>query len=756
VNFDADSAKDMAWRRRSWLAGVACTVALSLVVQSSQVQGRLETAAHVEGSEAERVDEQLARQFQSPYVHRAILVVQGLPSPDSEAGKKALAEVTTALRKESGVSGTFSYLDWSDPLFLGRGGGTFVIVGLSGTNEIVDASIPRLREHAATLRDQWRNRYPTLNFELTGETPINFDLRKISSDDVGAAERRVLPVVLLLLLATFASLVAALLPLAVGVLAMLMTLGAAAFLGRWWHLSILIQNIATMLGLGLGIDYALLMVSRFREALAGGQNASQASGTAARHAGRTLLVSASTVAIGFTALLFIPISEVRSIGVAGFLVASSCVLLANLILPAILGLLGGRIDAGRLPLLQWANPDSARARERWRTWTRLVTTRPWIALLLTACPLLILASQALRLAPGLPRIDWLPQGAESVQALHSLEAMERTDIVQSLRVILELPAGSELRTYAGWNATRLLADRLAGDRRADRVVSLPSLLGHGLGPSFLPLIPAETRRSFLRRDGRATLLELLPAPGVSTNEQSRWVRELRSANAGEITGVPGAAIRVGGIAAFNEDYDSAIRVRLPLVTAVVLGGTFLALLIGFRSFAVAVKAIVLNLLSVTAAFGALVLVFQDGHGSGLLGVAGGSGAVFSIVPIVTFAIVFGLSMDYEVFLVARVLEARRGGFSEGEAIAEGVSKTGGLITSAAAIMLVVFAAFTLGHVLVIKMIGFTLAVAVLIDATLVRMVIGPALLSLGGDWNWWPGGLAGAGVTTTYRVESRH
>ncbi|MFZ0478487.1 MAG: MMPL family transporter, partial [Terriglobales bacterium] len=155
-----------------------------------------------------------------------------------------------------------------------------------------------------------------------------------------------------------------------------------------------------------------------------------------------------------------------------------------------------------------------------------------------------------------------------------------------------------------------------------------------------------------------------------------------------------------------------------------------------------VKAILLNLLSVAASFGALVLVFQDGHASRLLGLNGGSGSVFPLVPIVAFAIVFGLSMDYEVFLVARVLEARRSGLSELDAIPEGMARTSGLITSAAAIMIVVFAAFTFGDFLVVKMIGFTMAVAVFVDATLVRIVIGPALLGIAGDWNWWPGGLA--------------
>jgi RND superfamily putative drug exporter len=740
------SLEDTTRHRRFWLAGVGCGAALLLAAQSFYVQGRLETAAHVGGSEAERVDQELAQQFQSPFVHRAVLVIRGLPSADTDDGKKILREIAAAVRREPGVSGTFSYLDWSDPIFLGRGGGTFMVVGLAGSNDLVDAAIPNLRNRAQGLRIQLLQRYPAVKFELTGETPLNFDLRKVSSDDVRSAERRIFPIIILLLLVTFAGLAAALVPLAVGLLAMLMTLGAAAVLSRWLHLSILLQNIATMLGLGLGIDYALLMVSRFREALASGQSAAAASSIAARRAGRTLLISASTVAIGFAALLVIPISDVRSIGAAGFLVAGSCVFLANLILPPILGLLGPSIDAGSLPFLRRANPDSSAARDRWRAWTRIVTARPWIALFLAASPLLWLASQALQLSPGLPRIDWLPQGAESVRALHSLDAMGRTEIVHSLRVILELPRGSEVSTYSGWNGIRQLAARLAGDGRADRVISLPSLMGRDQGPSFLPLVPAETRRNFLRRDGGATLLEILPGPGVTTNEQGRWVRELRSADAGELTGVAGATIRVGGIAALNEDYDSVIRDGLPRVTMLVAAGTLLALLLGFRAVAVAVKAIVLNFLTVAAALGALVLVFQEGHGSVLLGMPAATGAVFSIVPIVAFAVVFGLSMDYEVFLVARVLEARRSGFSEVDAIVEGVARTGGLITSAAAIMVAVFAAFALGDVLVIKMLGFTLAVAVLIDATLVRMVVGPALLRLGGDWNWWPWGLAGACV----------
>jgi RND superfamily putative drug exporter len=263
--------------------------------------------------------------------------------------------------------------------------------------------------------------------------------------------------------------------------------------------------------------------------------------------------------------------------------------------------------------------------------------------------------------------------------------------------------------------------------------------------SGLVNLPRETRRAFLSRDGRAALVEVLPATAVSLNDQVNWVRELRKTGAADLTGMPGATLRIGGIPALTADYQQIVRDRFASVMALVVGGTLLALLGGFRSLFAAVKAIALNLLSVAASFGALVLVFQDGHGIRFFGVPEGTVSIFPIVPIVAFAIVFGLSMDYEVFLVARVLEERRRGLSEMEAIPEGLAKTAGLITSAAAIMIVVFAAFTFGSFLVIKMLGFTLAIAVLIDATLVRIVIGPALLRVAGDWNWWPGGLSNAG-----------
>jgi RND superfamily putative drug exporter len=726
--------------RRLWVAAVVLVAVVALLPFSFHAERHLETATRVEGSEAELVTQELATRFHSPFVDRVVLVVQGLPPANSPEGEDALATIVASLREEPGVSGVVSYLELRDPIFLGKGGGTFVMVGLASTEGPVESLVPKLHQRATSLADQLRPRYPAIKLELTGELPLNFDIRKASADDVRHAETLVIPATLALLLVAFGSLVAAVIPLAVGQLAIATTLAIAAFLAPRFHLSILVQNLATMLGLGLGIDYALLMVSRFREAIAAGHDGPAASAIAARQAGRTLMISASTVAIGFIALWTVPISEIRSIGVAGFLVAGISVLLTNTLVPAVLSLLGPRIDAGRLPFTpKLEEHRTARAGSRWRQWGRIVVAHPWLAIACAGAPLLLLAWQATRLDTSLPRGDWLPPAAESVHALHTLEQMDRAGVVYSLRMIVDLPNGSIAGTDADWNALARLTARLASDPRCERVISITTIAAGNR--SSLTDLSRETRRSFLSSDGHAALLEVMPASSVSLRDQVNWVRELRSTGAPALTGVPGATLQIGGIPALNADYQTIVTSRLVPVTALVVGGTLLALLAGFRSLFAAVKAIVLNLLSVAASFGALVLVFQDGHGSSLLGVPGGTGSVFPLVPIVTFAIVFGLSMDYEVFLVARVLEARRSGLSEVDAIPEGLARTAGLITSAAAIMIVVFAAFTFGNFLVVKMIGFTLAIAVLIDATLVRIVIGPALLRVAGDWNWWPGGL---------------
>ncbi|MGB0017898.1 MAG: MMPL family transporter, partial [Candidatus Sulfotelmatobacter sp.] len=579
ILYDMMSVMDV---NRLWVSGIVLAAAIALLPFSFHAERHLETATRVEGSQAETVRQELANRFRSPFVDQVVLVIQGLPPADSEEGAQALEPIVTALREQPGVSGVVSYLDSRDPIFLGRGGGTFVLMGVTSTDGPVELLVPKLHQLASSLENQLRGRYPAVKLELTGEIPLNFDIRKASSDDVQRGESLVIPATLALLLVAFGSLIAALIPLAVGQLAIATTMAITGFLAQRWHLSILVQNLATMLGLGLGIDYALLMVSRFREAISAGNDGPAASVIAARQAGRTLLISASTVAIGFLALLTVPISEIRSIGIAGFLVAGMSVLLTNTLVPTALALLGPRINIGRLPFTPKLDAHRAeRTGIRWRQWGKVIVAHPWLALFVAGTPLLLLAWQVRRLDTSVPRGDWLPPAAESVHALHTLRRMDREGVVESLRIIVELPTDSIAQTDAGWNVLDRLTKRLASDPRSGRVISITTI-AEGNRSSLLD-ISRETRRTFLSSDGRAALIEVLPASSVSLRDQVNWVRELRKTGALALTGVPSATLLVGGIPALNADYETIIRDRFPSVTALVVGGTLLALLCGFQS-----------------------------------------------------------------------------------------------------------------------------------------------------------------------------
>jgi RND superfamily putative drug exporter len=432
-------------------------------------------------------------------------------------------------------------------------------------------------------------------------------------------------------------------------------------------------------------------------------------------------------------LLTVRLNEIRAIAAGGLLVVVTSALLATTLLPGVLAWMGARIDLGRVRRRRAVGSHS----DRWRRLGRLVTAHPGKALVLGATPLLLLAAQAARLRTGLPRGNWLPPTMESARALDDLRAMGRSNTIQAIRVVLALPAGSSVRRPAGWNGLALLVDTLGADTRVERIRSVVGIArAAGMGRSVFTFLPDLTR-GLVSPDGRFALIELLPKESVPPEELVAHVRELRRHGA-EASAIPGAGFLVGGLPAFNADYSDASAGRLPDVVALVIVGTLLALFAGVRSVVVPVKAVLLNLLTVAAAFGALTFVFQTGHGLRVFGVAEPLGAVFSTLPVIVFCIVFGLSMDYEVFLVTRVMEARRSGMSDADAIVEALGTTGHVITSAAAIMLVVFGAFTMGSFLFTKMLGFTLAVAVLLDATLVRMVVGPALLRLAGRWNWWP------------------
>ena len=713
----------LAWavvhRRTVMLAWVVAAAAL--YPGARRIERVLEATASVPGSESASVERDLASRFGSPYAQFAVLVISEIPPPVDLARANLVDSLVRLVSRVPGVTQVRGWRGGDDTLFVADSGRTtFLVAGLDATHHAPGDVVARLRNVTRQLAG------PTLRW--TGEAALNADTREVSARDAATAERRALPVAGVLLVVAFGTLVAALLPVVTGALTIVVALGAAALIAGQWPLSIVLQTFVTMIGLGLGIDYALLVVSRFREVLAEGATPGEAATQAARRAGHTILLSGVSVCIGFGGLLAAPVSDLRSLAVGGVLAVSAAVLVATTLLPALLAEVGGRVDAGRL----WRTRVPPGADARWRRWGEWVVRRPGLALLAGLVPLVALAWPARRMAAGTPQgTGWLPPALEAVAGWHELERVERGSVLQVIRVVVDLPAGHDLDTRSGMAGLRRLRARLADDPRVALVLAPTSRLA-------LLALGDSARRTVLTADRRGVVVEVFPRAMLGAGEAIDLARSLRRLDVASVTGLPGTAIRVGGLPALRADYLDTVRRRFPLAVALIVGSTLVALGVGFRSLLIPIKAVALNLLSVAAGFGAVVLVFQDGVGAELLGVTQVD-QVFATVPTLVFCTVFGLSMDYEVFLVARVAEARRGGLSERAAIVEGLARTGRVITSAALIMVAVFGAFIAADFVVIKMLGLALTVAVLADATVVRMVIGPALLAVAGRWNWWPG-----------------
>lgn len=723
-------------RKRRLVVALWAVLAVILLPNAFDLADRLRPGTRLDSGEAARAEAVLRDQFAGPGGRQAILVIEGIAKIGTEPGRAVLSEIREAVAADPGVVGVLSALDRDDPSLLGEhGNGALLIVSVS-EDVPLDVAVPSLRATTALLIPQIRKRFPDARLLWTGDLALDYDSMVASSDDVRQSELRALPIAFALLLWAFGAVVAAICPLLIAILAIGMALGVSAMVALVWAPSILLQSVVSLLGLALGIDYALLVVNRFREQLAEDPNPVIAAEQTVRHAGRSVVLSGAAVAIGFSALLIVPVQEPQSVGIGGLLVTLFSVLLATTLLPALLVWLGPRIDLGRMP---WRSRRAA-TNSGWRRWGLWVTRRPVVVFLCATAPLLAMAWPAQQMKMSLPDEGWLPRATEAARGIEALERMGRSGLIYRIRVLFQLPEGTLALSAAGWPALQRLQRHLDTDPRVQRSVSLASLAGPDVPLIALQSqLPESVKSRFLSRDGSWALFEVVPDSALGPGDMMDLVAAIRRTSPDAFTGGASGRFLVGGLPAAAADYVGVIVSWLPGVVALVVGGTFLALLVGFRSLMIPLKAVVLNLLSVGAAFGALQVVFLMGYGVELFGLSGPVGGVFPAIPMLVFCTVFGISMDYEVFLLSRVAEARRQHHDEANAISEGLAQTAGLITSAAAIMIVVFGAFTLGQFLPVQMLGFTLAIAVLLDATLVRIALGPALLRLAGRWNWWPG-----------------
>ena len=422
------------------------------------------------------------------------------------------------------------------------------------------------------------------------------------------------------------------------------------------------------------------------------------------------------------------------------------VLLSVTLLPALLAVLGREIDRPRwlARRLTWYHSPQV-----WEKWARTLSRHPIRAMVYGGVTIAILTAPLLWIRIGLPARHWWPSGTEAGAGLETLSRMGVAGYVQPIRVLVEVPEGRTAVQAASLRGLKTLSDSLRADPRVREVRSLvdlqpgTSLLGYSLLYSDLEAAREQYPSfvdAYLSSDRRLALLDVIPADTTSLTSSMDLVARARELGKAGLRGTRGMDLLVGGYAASALDFQTDLLQRFPLLVGLILGATAVMLAIAFRSVLVPIKAIVMNTLSVSATFGLIVLVFQEGVGSQLFGLTGPTSAIFVVIPVLVFAVVFGLSMDYEVFLLSRIKEAYDRSGRNTAATMEGLSATASVITSAALIMIMVFGIFAFARALPMQMLGFGLAVAVLLDATVIRMVLVPAFMQAMGRWNWWPGG----------------
>jgi uncharacterized membrane protein YdfJ with MMPL/SSD domain len=546
--------------------------------------------------------------------------------------------------------------------------------------------------------------------ELVGEATADRDFEELSGQDLREGELLFgLPAALVVLLLVFGSLVAGLVPLLLAVVSIVVALALAALVGQGVALSLFVVNMITGMGLALGIDYALFVLSRFGEERAGGRRVAEAIGAAGATASRAVLFSGLAFALAMVGMVLVPDTILRSLAVGAILVGVVSVVAALTLLPALLGLLGDRVNALRLPILGRGLGRARGVEGGW--WSRVVqgvVARPVLGLVASAGLLVALAVPVLDLERGVAGVSTLPDRFPSKQGLVALEAAFPGASTEPAKVVIH----GQVTTPQARAAIERLRRDLDGR--------------HPFGPTTLEANQA----------GDLAVLSVPVGADPESATASAAVRQLRQGLIPAAFAGIHAQVLVTGDTAENLDYFAIIGRWLPLVLVFVLGLSFVLLVLAFRTIVVPAVAIALNLLSVGAAYGLLVLVFQQGYGTGLLGLQRVD-AVEAWVPLFLFSVLFGLSMDYQVFLLSRIHERYRQTGDPRDAVVVGVGATARIITGAALIIVAVFCGFAAGELVMFQQMGLGVAVALLVDATVVRVVLMPAALAILGDRAWY-------------------
>ena len=597
-----------------------------------------------------------------------------------------------------------------------------------------------------------------LDMIITGGPALYRDISLASERDLRRGESVAFPVATIVLLFVFGTLVAAILPAAVGGGGVLVGLALVFFMSQGTDMSVFALNIVTLLGIGIGIDYSLFYTSRFQEELRKGKSDDSAVLSAHSHAGKAILFSAVTSLIGLLSLVAFDVMMLRSVGIGAVAVIFAALIAALTLMPAILAVLGHRVNRFRI-MPRWRSGSSGSSQRRISFWVPLsnwVMKRPWMVLIPTSTVLILLAVPALQMRLGTVDATILPDSLESRKGFDVL----REEFGFALQTIIPVaytfgggagtrPGRGQSDPFSRENLTKAYdigreLEQIDGVTKVTSIVNLDSTFGpeqYELLYQHPEAITDVTASRIVRESVRDGAILFLVHSDLHPfyPETRQLVTEIRALIPPDSTS--GGELHVNGGASEITDIVNALYGKFPYIVAAVLGVTYLSLMVLFRSVILPLKAVVLNVLSILASYGALVFVFQEGNFSGVLNFEA-MGVIEATLPILLFAIIFGLSMDYEIFLLSRVAEAYERTGDNVASVAEGLQKSGLIITGAASILIVVAASFVLADVVVVKAIGLGLAIAVFVDVTLVRALVAPAIMRIAGPWNWWlPGWL---------------
>jgi uncharacterized membrane protein YdfJ with MMPL/SSD domain len=696
------------FRRRRWVVTIALAFAVVAGVWGTQVFGSLVGGGFEDpASESARAAAQADSRIGRDAADVVVVYRSDSRTVDDPAFQQAVTRTLGALPDDV-VERTVTYWGTKSPALVSRDRhATYAVLGLRGDEAERGDGLAKIQDRLVA---------PGLDTTVGGNVVVNRDISDRISADIAKAETLSMPVLAVLLIIIFGSLAAASLPLAVGGLAILGAFTALRGLTYVTDVSVFSVNVVTILGLGLAIDYGLFMVSRFREELARTSTVEDAVAATMTTAGRTVAVSGVTVAVSLAGLLIFPQVFLRSMGLGGLAAVLIAMVSALTVLPALLGLLGHRIDALSVRRLlrprnqprgtqpRGPKPPTAVEHGFWYRLAHSIMRRPVVYAVGVLAVLLVAGAPFLRVQFGGIDTRALPAGTESRQVAETIDRDFVRNANSPIEAVVTLPSA---------------ADGPAGKAALGEYVATLTTLP-GVTSADVTGAAGDTARVSVGYD----------ADPLSTAARD-VVDRVRAARA-----PAGGEVLVGGQTAQLTDQLHSVGSRLPWMALIVISATFVLLFLAFGSVVLPVKAIVMNVLSLGASFGALVLIFQDGHLSGLLDFTS-TGTVEATQPILVLAIVFGLSMDYEVFLMSRIREEYDRTGDNTAAVAVGLQRSGRIITSAALLILVVIGLFSISGIAFIKLIGVAMVIAVVIDATIVRALLVPATMRLLGDANWW-------------------